>query len=403
MKKNNKMLKLTVLLVALVHMPTNAMGPVIYNIVENVFPDRTLAQVQTALSFPNFVAPVVAILAAWFITHGYLTKKVALCSGLCTLGLSALSIILFHTSFWHLYLSCILLGIATGLFVSNNFGLLFDNFEPEEREVVAGIQTSFVNGGGILLSLLGGVLGSMIWYGGFCLLLLGFLLAILAFFTVPSYKVTAPKGQKKKLDKRVFYYCAIVFVFMIFYVSCGQNISTHIGEGGMAEKGLFGKSMPVSTMSGIATAVQMFGGVVIGFVFGKFSAKLKDFVIVLALSLMFVGFGLMAIFPHSYFVTLIAVLIVGTSISFTMPRCVFAVSTLVDPTNSATATSLITSLAPSLGGFLSPIIITNITTALFGNSTVSRYLFVGVLALCLAGIVTCVTLSRRKNGTDIKA
>jgi len=401
LKKNDKWLKLTVLLVALMHMPINAMGPVIQNIVENVFTDRSLVEVQTAFSFTNFVAPVVAIIAAWFITHGYLSKKVALVSGLCTLGLSALSIILLHSSFWHLYLSSILLGIATGLFVSNNFGLLFDNFDPAEREVVAGIQTSFVNGGGILLSLLGGILGSMIWYGGFFLLLMGFPLAILALCTVPHYKISAPKGEKKKLNPRVFYYCGIVFIFMIFYVSCGQNISTHIAAGGMAEKGFFGRSMPASTMSGIATAVQMFGGVAIGFVFGKISAKLKDFVIVLALGLMFVGFGLMSLFPQSYLVTLLSVLIVGTSISFTMPRCVYAVSTLVDPTNSATATSLITSLAPSLGGFLSPIVITNITPALFGTSTVSRYRFVGFLALLLAAVVAAITVSRGRKGTNV--
>ena len=401
--KNKKLFKMTILIVAFLHMPTNAMGPVIYNIVENVFPDRTLAEVQTALSFPNFVAPVVALIAAWLITRGILTKKIALCSGLCILGLSAVSIALFHTSFWHLYLSCILLGVATGLFVSNAFGLMFDNFENKEREAVAGYQTSCVNCGGILLSLLGGILGARLWYGGFLLLLLGFPVALLSFFTVPNYRQEGGHAKSSKLRPRVFYYCAVVFVFMMLYVACGQNISTHIGSGEMVARGVFGRQLPVSTMSGVTTAVQMAGGVIAGFFFGRISARLKDYIIVLAMCLMFIGFMILRSFPDSYPATIVAVLLVGVSISFTMPRCVFAVSTLVDETNSSRATSIVTSLAPSLGGFLSPVIITNITVALLGESTVSRYTFVGVLALILGAVVAVVTAVQKKRGTALKA
>ena len=119
--------------------------------------------------------------------------------------------------------------------------------------------------------------------------------------------------------------------------------------------------------------------------------------------LMFIGFMILRSFPDSYPATIVAVLLVGVSISFTMPRCVFAVSTLVDETNSSRATSIVTSLAPSLGGFLSPVIITNITVALLGESTVSRYTFVGVLALILGAVVAVVTAVQKKRGTALKA
>ena len=83
-----------------------------------------------------------------------------------------------------------------------------------------------------------------------------------------------------------------------------------------------------------------------------------------------------------------------------LPRCIFAVSTLVDRSTSATATVIASSVAPSLGRLLSPIIFTNLTNALFGDSTVYRYGFVAFVVLLLGIAVTAVTLVRsRKTGS----
>jgi len=401
--KNKKTwLKITILVIAVLSMPNNAMGPAIANIVDSVFPDRTLAEVQTALGFSNFVSPVTALLTAFLINRGFMSKKTAVVGGLCLLAMSALSIIVLHTHFWQLYLASAFLGAAMGTFVTNSYAIMFDNLEARERETLAGIQTSFINGGGIMMSLVGGVLGGLIWYGGFLVLFLAVPVAILSYITVPQYKT--PRGsdvKRSKVNKQVYYYCAAVFILMLFYMACGQNISSHIRNGGLADKPFLGMDLPVTTIAGIATAVQMAGGVVVGFVFGKISAKIHDFVMAISMCLLGTGMIILSLFPTTTIMVFVGVFIAGMSISMMMPRCVYAVSTYCDSTNSALATTFVTSLAPSLGSFLSPVVFTNLTTALGGDSTVFRYAFLGCAALCMAVLIAVATAIRTKKGTAI--
>ncbi len=402
--ENNKKtwLKITILVIAVLSMPNNAMGPAIANIVDSVFPDRTLAEVQTALGFSNFVSPVVALLTAFLINRGFLSKKSAVVGGLCLLAMSALSIIVLHGHYWQLYLASGFLGAAMGTFVTNSYAIMFDNLEARERETLAGIQTSFINGGGIMMSLVGGVLGGLIWYGGFLVLFLAIPVAILSHITIPQYKTPRGKTVKpSRINKQVYYYCAAVFVLMLFYMACGQNISSHIRNSGLADRPFLGMDLPVTTIAGVATAVQMAGGVLVGFFFGKISSRIHDYVMAVSMCLLGVGMLILSLFPTTTIMIFVGVFIAGMSISMMMPRCVYAVSIYGDSTNSALITTFVTSLAPSLGSFLSPVVFTNLTTAIGGDSTVFRYAFIGTAALCVAVIIAIVTTVRVKKGTAI--
>jgi len=397
-----RLLSIAILAIAFYQMPLNALMPVINTVVESVFTDRTLAEVQTAFAFANFVMPVVSLLGAFLINRGVITKKTAVWAGLTCLGLSAVSVVIMHESFWQLYFASAVMGIGMGLFVPNAFGLLFDNFEPGERQTLAGYQTSCVNLGGIVLSVCGGLLGSAFWYGGYLLLAGGFIVAALVFIAVPNYRAPAAgtRGGRRgglKLDPRVFYYCGIVFFFMLCYNAGGSNISTHISSGGMGDFTVAGKFITSTALAGAATAVQMAGGVVSGLFFGKLSAKFRDHLIAIAMCLIFLGFMVLSLFERSVAATFVAVFVVGMSISLAMPRCVFAVSTLVDADSSAIATSLVTCIAPSIGAFLSPVIITNLTTAIGGESTAFRYRFVGIAALLIAACIAAITALRTRR------
>jgi MFS family permease len=380
----------TILIIALVQMPALALSPAIHLIQTQAFPDKTLAQVQTVMGLTNLASPLVSVLAALLINRGLISKKAAAVAGLGFLFLTGLFTILFHSAFWHLYIISILLGVATGCYMTNAFGLMFDNFDDDARQVISGYQTSAINTGGILLSLLGGVLATQMWYGGYLLFLVGLPIAVLALFTVPNYlspkKRTSDGGAgSARLNPGVFYYAVIACLFMMIYGVCGSNISTHLSGIGN------------SATSGIASALQMGGGVVAGIFFGKLSAKLKDMIMVVACAAIFVGFMILSLFSASLIMNFIGVFIAGMSLSMMLPHCTYRVSTLVDSTTSATATVIATSIAPSLGGFLSPVVYTNLTTALFGNSTVARYAFVGGVALVFGAVLLVLTLVRGKR------
>ena len=166
-------------------------------------------------------------------------------------------------------------------------------------------------------------------------------MAALVFIAVPNYRAPAAgtRGGRRgglKLDPRVFYYCGIVFFFMLCYNAGGSNISTHISSGGMGDFTVAGKFITSTALAGAATAVQMAGGVVSGLFFGKLSAKFRDHLIAIAMCLIFLGFMVLSLFERSVAATFVA--LVGMPM-FAMPRCVFAVSTLVDADSSAIATS----------------------------------------------------------------
>ncbi len=396
MKLNRKktLLMWTILIIALVQMPALALTPAINLIQSQVFPEHTLAEVQTALAWTNLVSPVMSVIAAFFINRGFFTKKVVVVAGLLLLALTGVLAIFFHEEFWSLSLLSVVLGMATGCFMTNAFGLLFDNFDDRERQLIAGYQTSCINLGGISMGLMGGVLATAMWYGGYLILLIGFPIAILALFTVPNYKSPSARfsgdvTEKSKLNPRIFYYAVLALVFMMIYGVGGANISAHIKQNI--------PNVNDAAMAGVAVAIQMGGGVVSGFFFGKLSEKLKDMILPAACGTVFVGFMLISLFASSLVVIFIGIFIAGMSLSLMLPRCIFAVSTLVNKSTSATATVIISSVAPSFGGLLSPQVFTRLESAVFGDATITRYIVAACTVLILALVITVLTLSRQKK------
>jgi MFS family permease len=382
--KDKKLLMWTILIIALVQMPTLALTPAI-NTILTQFPGKSLSQVHTALAWTNLVSPLMSVVAAVFINKRIFTKKGVVVAGLLLLSLTGLLAIFFNKEFWSLSLLSVMLGMATGLFMTNAFGLLFDNFDDRQRQVIAGYQTSCINLGGISMGLLGGVLATAMWYGGYLILFVGLPIAVLAFFTVPHYKspvvrISGEATKKSRLNPRILYYALLAFLFMMIYGVGGANISPHIKQNI--------PNVNDAVMAGIAMAIQMGGGVVSGLFFGKLSDKFGDMVLVIACGAVFFGFMLISFCASSLIMILIGAFIAGMSLSLMLPRCIFAVSTLVDKSTSATATVIISSVAPSFGGLLSPQIFTRLESAVFGDSTIHRYItaacVVVVLGLAIA-------------------
>ena len=362
MKQKNA-LKWTLLLIALTNMPALALSPATEQI-RNHF-GQTLATVQTAMSSTNIIQIAVALIAMYLINRGILTKKIAVVSGQFFFVLTVIFVLFFHKGFWSLWVLSGLIGCAGGLFVTNAFGIMFDCFTADERQSFAGLQTSSINAGGIMMSLAGGLLAGFFWYGGYLIFSIGLIFAIIGIINIPNYKTPKPKTDepKSKIQGRVFYYAAAQLLFMMTYSVVGQNLSTHLSA----------NFDNFSTLAGVCTSVQMAGGVCAGLLFSKLSGKIKDDVMVVALCLQFLGFLLLSIFQASLPMIFIAVFLCGTSISLFNPWCTYGVSVYSDPTNSAVTSVIISAIAPSSGGFLSPVVFTNITNALVAGSTVFRF------------------------------
>jgi MFS family permease len=388
--KQKKHLMWMIMLIAIIQMPNLAILPSIHRITL-LFPEKTVAAVQTAVSLPNLISPLVALLVSQLVY--YITKKRAILIGLALLFAVGVLCFAFNTAFWHIiFLSCVM-GTALGFFVPTTTSVMFDNFTESETQKLTGYQTSFLNGGGIIMSLAGGALATYIWYGGYTVLVLALPVLILCWKFIPQDEAMYRSGPKKAGERKsrlhgdIFYYAVIVLLFQLLNAVSGSNISLHVAQGGVGD----------SSVAGIASALQMAGGVFSGIFFGRLSARFKDMLVPISFAILAVGFVVISVFQTSLPLILFGCFILGTAMSVIMPQCLYDISRKVDASSSTMATTLVMAVAPSIGAFISPSVFTNITTAIAGDSTKFRYMFVAVTALAASVVLTVLTARRGKK------
>ncbi len=398
-KTNMKMLKLTILVIAMFQMPTLAISPAISKIMSQF--GRELATVQTALQIPNLVSPFAAILASIIVAKakGKLPKKYVIIFGLGCIVVAATGIVLFSNQFWTLYLWGALIGISIGLFIPTTASLMMDSFDEDAVRVISGQQTSFINIGGIIMSILGGLLADMIWFGGYLTFYFGVPIIILCIIYLPTKAriqeaaaVEASSGvpaeDKSKFNWNVAFYGFCIFFFMMCSNVSGPNLSVYVIDQ---------LKIGTSSTTGYISAVQMLGGACSGMLFSKLSSKLRDYMIPMAFLTLCIGFTVLGT-ASSLVMIFIGAFLTGSAMSMCMPQCMFSISLYVDEHSSTFANAISSSIAPSLGGFLSPVIFTPLTTALFGEAVSSRYLFLSGVTLVLCVLLVVIMTARKKSG-----
>jgi len=386
---NLRALMIVILLISLVQMPQGAVMPAIEHIATEVFPDRSLQAVQTAMAMISLLSVATGFGGAMLIRYGIISKRFATIFGMVLIGAAGVASFVLNTQFWHLYILNFLIGSGMGLCVPNSQSIMFDNFDEQKRQFMSGMTSAFLSAGGVLMSVGGGLLVTVAWFGGYWMTLLTIPVIIIGLLFIPKDKKLITKGEQKrsKLPLKVLYFSALVFLFSMTFNVGGMNISTHIAAGNIGD----------ATVAGWANAMPMIGGIVMGLLFVKLSTAIGDYILPLAFTLLAVGFTLLNLFPASLFVTLLAMFCKGLGLSMFMPRVLFNISNITDPTNSSTAAMFVLSIAPGGGGFLSPLVMTNLTYAIGGDSTRFRFQFTAIV--CLA--VAIVALIVKKRGERV--
>lgn len=397
-KDSKKMLKWTILVIAMFQMPTLAVSPAISKIMSQF--NRELVTVQTVLQMPNLISPFTSILASIVIAkaNGRISKKSVIITGLACIVAAATGMALLSNQFWTLFLWGALIGIALGLFIPTTASLMMDSFDDDEVRVISGQQTSFINIGGIIISILGGLLADVVWFGGYLTFYFGVPIIIMCAIFLPSKKrisengsaveASSPRGEKSKFNINVAFYGVVIFFFMMMSSVSGSNISVYVIDQ---------LKLGTASTTGYISAVQMLGGACSGLMFGKLSSKFKDYMIPLAFLTLCVGFTILG-FAHSLAAIFIGAFITGSAMSMCMPQCMFSISLYVDEHSSTFANAISSSIAPSLGGFISPRVFTTLTTLLFGESVSARYLSLSVITLVFCALLAVIMTLRKARG-----
>ena len=380
-KQNKRMLMWMLISIASLQMPHVVILPGTNLIATEVFSEYPIQTIQTAMASTGLFTVLSAIVSGMLLRHGLVSKKTMTVLGLASVAMAGVTALFLHGHFWQLWLMNGFIGAGTGMFVPSSQSIMFDNFEGDRLHFMVGVQFSFINGGGLVLSLICGVMLTVAWYGGHLLMLVAIPFVIAACIVIPKGERLKPVRSggvaRTKMPPRVYYYAFIIFIYLIIYSVGAVNVSTHIEQGAMGDP----------SIAGVATALLMGGSAISGYIIPKISRGLNDHIFSVAFIVDAIAYGLMNLFPSSLAVTYISMLLIGISMSMILPVSIFQSSNLSDHTNSSTITMLVCSIMPSMGNICSPLIITNLTLALGGESTSFRFMFTAFVCLALALLI----------------
>jgi MFS family permease len=389
---NKKSISITILCVSLLQMGMVVLSPVLSSIAQ-VFPQVPQVAIQTAATFLNLILVITALFSGK-ITQ-LIGRKYTICLGMVLFLLVAFCGQFFTVNIGMVYLWSGLLGLGTGLFVPSASSMILDCFDGQERTTLAGRQTAAVNLGGVMLSLLSGLLARHIWNQAYLSFLLALPILILCLVALPKETskrkkpVTVTNHTKSKglLPKSVWLCTLQAVLFGIVYFTFSTNAALLLSQRGWNN----------TTISGLYSAVFMLGGGIFGFCFDRIYALLKERTAVgafLLVSFSFLGTGLISSLP----VMMVCAFFGGGSLSMVFPYYLLRIGRATTPENSVLATSMIMSVGPNLGSFLSPIIITSLASLIPNAQPSARFLVAAALAVII-GIVICFAETPRKKQT----
>ena len=155
----------------------------------------------------------------------------------------------------------------------------------------------FTNGGGMYLTLIGGVLAAKAWNYTYLAFLYALIPLVLGCIYFPADKPAKASGEKShlKIAPITWLFGAIIFVFINSYGVMGANISFIITERGMG----------TAALTGTAMAIFLVGGMFGGLIFSPFEKKLREYVLCCGFIALVIGFLII------YFAQSLVILFIG--------------------------------------------------------------------------------------------
>ncbi len=378
----------TILGISMFQMGMVALSPVISSITV-VFPNASQLVAQMATTFLNLILVIVALFSGQ-ISNAIGRRKMCII-GLGLFVIAAVGGYFCSISVAMVYVWSALLGAGTGLFVPSISSMMVDYFEPEETAHIAGYQTSAVNLGGVLLSILSGIAANARWNTSYLVYLFVIPVIILCIKFLPKQEIAGAEekksesSEKKKMPAFVFAVTAETLAFAVCYFAFSTNASLLLSE----------RNVSNTSVTGLATGVFMFGGCIVGFLFNKIMAVMKKNTDVFAFVLLAVSYAMIYFVP-SMPAMMIGAFIGGGSLSIIFPYALLRVGGRVDPAVSVAASAWILSVGPNFGSFLSPLILTNLANAMGRSDCSFRFFLAAVLAVILGLIVFCSHLKEKE-------
>lgn len=271
-----------------------------------------------------------------------------------------------------------ILGFGLGLMAPLGNALIVGNYKGQKQASLLGYGTLFMNGGGIILQMLGGALAEMNWqlvFWGHAFGLIGLVMAF--FLPEPDAPAAVPEaasaGKKEKMGKAVWLIAILFIVFNILNYPIMLNISTlfEIRNAGGA------------TVAATGLSLYTVAGCVAGLVFGTLFKLAKRWCI--ALGYILCGLGALCIYVgQNAAIMTLGLILIGFGFSTVMPAF-FAWVGVVTPASTVAGAISICMAVMNLGGFVSSFWL-KLLTAIFGENILSG-IMIEIVVFLIIGVI----------------
>ena len=248
------------------------------------------------------------------------------------------------------------LGIGVGILMPLSTGIIADFWSGYEKTKNMGLASASNNLGGIIATLLSGLLAAISWRASFLIYLLGIPVLILVLFFMPEQQ---PKQAQDKQTGQgtvsigfYFVWGLGMFLLMVAFYTVPVNIALYIQENHLGDSRMAGLAMAVLTASSFLT----------GLVFGRLNKSIDIWLPGLSLCIFAPLFLRISAFP-SLMPLFVCLALNGIGLAILVPLIMNGVTRKAEHISGTAGTSVVTVFLFA-GQFASPMI-ANGTSALF--------------------------------------
>lgn len=362
MKSNNK-LKVTILSLSLLTVMAGAAVAPALNVIKEYFCDVDQTLVQMIISIP---ALFIALTSFVFpkLSQKFKAKELVMIGLLLYVVGGAVA-----GAFSNIYVVLIfraLVGIGVGIIMPLSTGLLSFYFKPEEQDKLMGYSSAMNQMGGVIATLISGVLAGISWRASFLVYLMGLISIIFCLIFLPNDKIGGRKdtGEKDRVFKEyyVFIIAISLLMFTFFVYPSVFAIET-------AKAGIIPQNLIAIIMAGM-DLVAFFGGLAFVHVKDTFGNMTKY----VAPAFFFIGY-LLLFFVGGWIGTIAGSVLIGFANGLGIPFIISSASHKAGKVAATTVMPLIsmamyfaqfiTPMVLSILGFVSPYAVASVSALLF--------------------------------------
>ena len=265
---------------------------------------------------------------------------------------------------WLLLALRALLGVSVGLIMPLSTGLLALYFPPEEQARLMGLSAAMNQMGGVVATLLAGLLAQVEWRCAFLVYLLGLLALVLVLCYLPDERLGSSNKRGRPFEPRQLlkFHPSVVgmLLLMLIFFVFPTNFAIIA-----AQQSSLTPTAVTAIMVGL-DVVAFLAGLMFGWLMNKLPRYMKY-----AAPLLFL-LGYVCYVEGSVPMLLAGSALIGLANGFGVPY-LLTIASIKGGQNSTTTVMPLLSAALYLGQFASPLVVLPLSRLLFGGTVVAPY------------------------------